>query len=162
MENILILLLFVHIILYLAWKMTAMDEKSSRADGHKIPTYATGGLGNLIGFSLMTTGVGIVGIATQPEATLIGAIVIAGLVTYGLHYYWKQGVRGITTSLYLPDGTATLAGLLHLLYVFFIALMVLLFLTAITTANAVSLGLFFTGVALYGLAVAIDKKRGVI
>lgn len=118
MENILILLLFVHIILYLAWKMTAMDEKSSRADGHKIPTYATGGLGNLIGFSLMTTGVGIVGIATQPEATLIGAIVIAGLVTYGLHYYWKQGVRGITTSLYLPDGTATLAGLLHLLYVF--------------------------------------------
>lgn len=162
MENVLVPLLFAHITLYLAWKMTAMEEKNSRPDGNRIPVYATGGLGNLVGFSLMTTGVGLVGGVALLDWMLLGLFGVAALVTLGLHYYWKRTARGVTTSLYLPNGNVTLAGGLHLLYVFFITLMVLHFFTTISMADTLSLSLFCFGASLYGLAVVIDKQRGVI
>ena len=100
MESVLISLLFVHVILYLAWKITAIEEKNSRPYGRKIPTYATGGLGNLVGFSLMTTGVGFIDSSILNLKFLLPATVAAVVITVVLHYYWKMTAKGTVTSLY--------------------------------------------------------------
>lgn len=162
MDNVTIVFLITHVILYLAWKMTALDEKNSRSDGRQIPTYATGGLGNLIGFSLLTVGVSY-NVETFFRHPWLFYFAIAALVTTVLlHVYWQHSVQNTTASLYMPDGTTTLAGWLHLVYVLFIAFMSFLFLAHISSVSVLELSLALGGMALYVCAVMIDRYRGVI
>lgn len=164
MHTMLLVLLIAHIVLYLAWKMTAIEEKQARKDGKKIPIYATGGLGNLIGFSLVTVGVAM--LDPLPSSMLIvSACIFSSVATIALHYYWKITARGKTVSLYLPDGSATVAGLLHLPYVLFIATVISTFLfhsiLTMTLEFLPSISVVI-GLSMYGIAIIIDKKRKVI
>ena len=151
----------VHLVTYGTWRTLANKERKSRPDGKNIPYYATGGIGNAVGFTLVAISVGMA--HPIPSLTEIVVAVGAGLVVgIALHIVWKQDAMKRTVSLYLPSGKATPAGRVHLFYVVLVTSLSVLLYFSWNMFTTLEVTLSLSGLFLYTVAVVIDRWRGII
>lgn len=155
-----------HLILWLLWKIPAWMEQYSRVGRRNIPLYFTGDIANPIAFSLLVY-------AWQLSINWLftGLAAIASvLIVRWLHCYWSRYALESESpvSLYKTDGTMTLSGLVHLVYVWVVLSVTLSYITRALhrvheqVDNIPGLSIFTIGIAAYALAVIIDRRRGLV
>jgi hypothetical protein len=151
----------VHLFVYGSWRTVANKEKRIRSDGKHIPRYATGGIGNAIGFTLIAISVGLV----HPLPTLnelIIAVISGLLVCFFLDRLWRKSAMHHTVSLYLRNGQITPAGKLHLVYVILVSSLIVILLISWRDITGIPALLSITGILIYTCAVVIDRARKII
>jgi len=144
------------------WRVRGWYEMRQRTDGLRPKFYWTGDVGDVVGFTLIM----VAWHWTVDLQLLLISAVPAALGTLCLHRMWQTTarVRGDIVSMYLPDGSITFGGGLHLVYVLFVVAVLCSLAWQLVTLQLTQtqIILLVGGSAIYLLTVAIDKYRGII
>lgn len=156
-------LTFLHLGLWALWYIRSYVDIQARPDRQQVPVYATGSIGDSIGFSIAVYAAAPVLTISNSYAIIISAAAGAS-VSLVLHYYWrKQAVWQIGSMYRTPSGTPTLAAYAHNLYVWFVATVIISYvLVGHLSGIWINSGLFLTGITFYSMTAAIDRYRGII
>ena len=155
----------IHCCLYLLWRIPAYLENRARKNinWESIPFYWTGDIADIPVFTLVSIAFALaiqhLSLISLP-ISILGALMVMG----GLHWYWVRLAKQVThpQQVYLPNGSTTIAGKLHLLYVWYASFITIALLLNIAAVPESAIIFLVSGYLLYGLAVILDYKRGII
>lgn len=157
--------IITHIILWSVFQLLELPRRIRLADRLPATFYFTSHIGNPIGFSFVVYAFAVISPSIEFSLPLITtASALAALAVYIIHANWQKTARGNIVTYYKSNGTPTVGGYVHLVYMWAIAMVSLLFLWHWIQSFAVDIYfyIFIGGWIFYLLMVVIDSKRNAI